>query len=93
VVTDSWEKRSACRDEDPELFFPVSYSGDIAELQIEEARAVCRGCPVAAECLRDALEAERGKGRRSRNGIRAGWTPGERYRGHVSKHRRHSLAA
>jgi WhiB family redox-sensing transcriptional regulator len=51
-----WRHRAACRDEDPELFFPVGTSGP-ALLQITEAKAVCRRCPVSAECLSYALRA------------------------------------
>jgi WhiB family redox-sensing transcriptional regulator len=50
-----WRHRSACRDEDPELFFPIGNTGP-ALLQIEEAKAVCRRCEVVDECLRWALE-------------------------------------
>jgi len=49
-----WRDRAACRDEDPELFFAVGTSGP-ALLQITEAKAVCRRCPVSAECLSYAL--------------------------------------
>lgn len=49
-----WRKRAACRDEDPELFFPVGDVGP-ALLQIAEAKAVCRRCPVVDECLSWAL--------------------------------------
>jgi WhiB family redox-sensing transcriptional regulator len=35
---------------DPELFFPVSNSGPTLR-QIDEAKAVCGGCPVAEQCL------------------------------------------
>jgi WhiB family redox-sensing transcriptional regulator len=49
-----WRHRAACRDEDPELFFPVGTSGP-ALLQIAEAKAVCRRCPVSVECLNWAL--------------------------------------
>jgi WhiB family redox-sensing transcriptional regulator len=51
-----WLRDAACRDEDPELFFPVGTSGP-ALLQIQEAKAVCRRCPVNAECLNWALAA------------------------------------
>ena len=47
--------RAICRDEDPELFFPVGTSGP-ALLQIAEAKTVCRRCPVVDECLTWALE-------------------------------------
>lgn len=50
-----WRHRAACREEDPELFFPIGNTGP-ALLQIEEAKAVCRRCPVREECLQWALE-------------------------------------
>jgi WhiB family redox-sensing transcriptional regulator len=46
---------AACRDEDPELFFPVGKTGP-ALLQIEDAKEVCRRCEVVEDCLRWALE-------------------------------------
>ncbi|MGH3775594.1 MAG: WhiB family transcriptional regulator [Pseudonocardiaceae bacterium] len=49
-----WRHHAACRDEDPELFFPVGTSGP-ALLQIAEAKTVCRRCPVNVECLNWAL--------------------------------------
>jgi WhiB family redox-sensing transcriptional regulator len=50
-----WRHRAACLDEDPELFFPIGNTGP-ALLQIEEAKAVCRRCPVMETCLQWALE-------------------------------------
>ncbi|MET9694314.1 WhiB family transcriptional regulator [Streptomyces sp. NPDC006514] len=47
--------RAACADEDPELFFPIGDTGP-ALLQQEEAKAVCRRCPLMEECLQGALE-------------------------------------
>jgi WhiB family redox-sensing transcriptional regulator len=47
--------RGACRDEDPELFFPVGSSGP-ALLQRAQAKAVCAGCPVRIDCLNYAIE-------------------------------------
>ena len=41
-----WRHRAACRDEDPELFFPIGNTGP-ALLQIEEAKQVCRRCDGA----------------------------------------------
>jgi WhiB family redox-sensing transcriptional regulator len=46
--------RAACRDTDPELFFPVGSIGP-ALLQLAEAKAVCARCEVTAECLDWAL--------------------------------------
>ncbi|MEU3901605.1 WhiB family transcriptional regulator [Streptomyces sp. NPDC045251] len=51
-----WRHRAACREEDPELFFPIGTTGP-ALLQIEEAKAVCRNrCPVMEPCLTWALD-------------------------------------
>ncbi len=47
--------RAACRDTDPELFFPVGESGPALQ-QTRTAQAVCAGCPVATNCLQWALE-------------------------------------
>ncbi|MFK0112508.1 WhiB family transcriptional regulator [Streptomyces sp. NPDC091217] len=44
-----WRAFSACRFEDPDLFFPSGTTGPAA-LQIEEAKAVCRRCPVMETC-------------------------------------------
>ncbi|MFC9734299.1 WhiB family transcriptional regulator [Streptomyces roseolus] len=57
-----WRHRAACRDEDPDLFFPEGSTGP-ALLQIEEAKSVCRRrCPVSAECLQWALETDQKAG-------------------------------
>jgi WhiB family redox-sensing transcriptional regulator len=50
-----WRHRAACRDEDPELFFPIGTTGP-ALGQIEEAKAVCRRCDVVSDCLTWAIE-------------------------------------
>ncbi|MCX4445267.1 WhiB family transcriptional regulator [Streptomyces sp. NPDC087866] len=52
---ENWRMHAACRDEDPDLFFPIGSTGP-ALVQVEEAKAVCRRCPVQEECLRWALE-------------------------------------
>lgn len=52
---DTWRDRAACRSEDPELFFPIGENGP-ALLQIEEAKTVCRRCPVIDSCLTWALD-------------------------------------
>lgn len=49
-----WRRRAACRDTEPELFFPIGNSGP-ALMQTEEAKKVCRSCPVTTACLEWAL--------------------------------------
>lgn len=56
-----WRHRAACRDVDPELFFPIGNTGP-ALLQIEEAKQVCRRCTVADACLRWALDSGQDSG-------------------------------
>jgi WhiB family redox-sensing transcriptional regulator len=47
---ESWMEDAACRNLDPDLFFIESSSAE--QLRKEaEAKAACRTCPVAAECL------------------------------------------
>jgi WhiB family redox-sensing transcriptional regulator len=55
LIHDDWRQLAACRDEDPELFFPVSEVGPGAR-QAEDAKAVCAACPVRARCLDHALD-------------------------------------
>ena len=50
-----WRHEAICRDEDPELFFPVGNSGP-AIAQIADAKVVCRRCTVMSDCLTWALE-------------------------------------
>jgi WhiB family redox-sensing transcriptional regulator len=50
----TWRANSACRDLDPNLFFPVGVTGEAVD-QIRAAKAVCRACPVQAQCLEFAL--------------------------------------
>ena len=50
-----WRHKAVCRDEDPELFFPVGNTGP-AIAQIAEAKEVCARCEVIDTCLKWALE-------------------------------------
>ncbi len=52
--TDDWRQRSACRDTDPDLFFPVGATGPAVE-QIAAAKSVCRQCEAQSQCLEFAL--------------------------------------
>lgn len=51
---EDWRDRAACRDTEPDLFFPVGTTGTAVE-QIEAAKAVCRQCESQAPCLEFAL--------------------------------------
>lgn len=56
AVTTDWRHRAACRNEDPELFFPVGNTGP-ALLWIEDAKRICnQRCPVRDACLLWALD-------------------------------------
>jgi WhiB family redox-sensing transcriptional regulator len=76
--------RGACRQADPELFFPVT-AKEPAERQIEAAKAVCAPCAVRASCLSYALEAKA-------EGIWGGTTQQERHGGRRSPGRRARFA-
>ena len=56
-----WRHRALCRDEDPELFFPIGTTGP-ALVQIEQAKAVCRRCPAVQSCLEWALSSGQDSG-------------------------------
>jgi WhiB family redox-sensing transcriptional regulator len=56
-----WRHRAACRDEDPELFFPIGTTGP-ALMQVDEAKAVCRRCEAVDECLSWALDSDQDAG-------------------------------
>lgn len=50
-----WRHQAACRGLDGELFFPRGDTGPWV-IQIEQAKAVCRRCPVMDSCLQWALD-------------------------------------
>ncbi|HLL37389.1 MAG TPA: WhiB family transcriptional regulator [Streptomyces sp.] len=53
----NWREQAACRHEDPDLFFPIGTSGP-ALMQTEQAKAICRRCPVREPCLQWALDTD-----------------------------------
>jgi WhiB family redox-sensing transcriptional regulator len=61
VTTGDWREVSACRDTDPELFFPVGTTGSAVD-QIASAKAVCNQCMARVECLEFALETNQDSG-------------------------------
>ena len=67
----NWREDAACRDADPELFFPVGTAGP-ALRQIREARRICCSCPAQVPCLAWALDHE------VTDGVWGGTTAGQR---------------
>jgi WhiB family redox-sensing transcriptional regulator len=50
-----WRDNAACRDADPDLFFPIGTTGP-ALRQVQEAIRICQTCPIQVRCLAWALE-------------------------------------
>ena len=66
-----WTDDAACRGADPEIFYPVGFTGP-ALRQEETAKQICAGCVVRSDCLAWALRAG------EPDGIWGGTTPEER---------------
>jgi WhiB family redox-sensing transcriptional regulator len=79
-----WRDDAACRDEDPELFFPIGTTG-IAQEQVNAAKRVCARCPVQEQCLEFALASNQDAG------IWGGLTEDERRTLKRSRQRRRRL--
>ena len=50
-----WAAEAACRDMGPAVFYVERNSDADSSGAVAEAKAVCAGCPVRAECLAYAL--------------------------------------
>jgi WhiB family redox-sensing transcriptional regulator len=61
VPEDQWRSMAACRSADPDLFFPISSSGQ-SMAQEATAKAICAGCRVRRECLAFALRTHQAHG-------------------------------
>lgn len=61
IASDEWRRYAACRDTDPDLFFPVGTTGPAIE-QIENAKAVCKQCDAQSDCLEFALATNQDSG-------------------------------
>jgi WhiB family redox-sensing transcriptional regulator len=70
-----WEERSACDRTTAELFFAVGHDWSSAanKARVVQAKAICGGCPVRAECLASAVA------RKDEWAIAGGLTPDERH--------------
>jgi len=67
-LTATWRKRAACRGIDPDVFYPA------LDEDADEAKTICRVCPVREACLEYALA------HREREGVWGGATERERRR-------------
>jgi WhiB family transcriptional regulator, redox-sensing transcriptional regulator len=70
----AWLDQAACRDHDPEQFFPES--GE--QTKAAEAKAICAGCQVRNQCLELAVNAAGGVDQD--HGVFGGTLPAERSR-------------
>ena len=61
IESDEWRRTAACRDTDPDLFFPVGTTGPAIE-QIANAKAVCRQCESQTACLEYAIATNQDSG-------------------------------
>jgi len=62
---DEWAKQANCADQDPDALF-------VRGKAQHDAKAICRTCPVLAECLAEALD------NRTEFGVWGGMTERER---------------
>lgn len=71
---------ASCYNHDPELWSTPGYNSSRAVPTPEnvEAIKICKGCPVRAECLDEALSTEAGWSVSSRHDIWGGLTPKQR---------------
>lgn len=83
--TGDWREKSACRDTDPDLFFPVGTTGPALD-QIAAAKAVCNTCEAQAPCLEFALATNQesgvwgGTSEEERRKLRKAWLARQRAR-------------
>jgi WhiB family redox-sensing transcriptional regulator len=70
VAAREWRSHAACREVDPDIFFPTAEHGRMRAREVAAAKAVCARCPVRAECLAVAV--------RIPDGIAGGLTAEER---------------
>lgn len=61
LTVNDWRELAACRDSDPETFFPVGTTGP-ALGQIDKAVGICSSCSVVEACLQYALESNQEAG-------------------------------
>ena len=72
-ITTEWRELAACRDSEPNLFFPIGSTGPAVD-QIEAAKVICAACAVQEDCLQYALESNQ------ESGVWGGYAEDERRR-------------
>ena len=77
-----WRNSAACRDTDPDLFFPVGQTGPAID-HIASAKAVCFTCDVRVECLEYSLMTNQDARVPSRVGVDADHALAVQILGHV----------
>src|SRR6516164_2450924 len=83
--TDDWRRSAACRNTEPDLFFPVGTTGPAID-QIEAAKRVCRSCEAITPCLEFALATNQesgvwgGTSEEERRKLRKAWLAARRSR-------------
>ena len=79
-----WRNLAACRDTDPDLFFPVGTTGPAID-QIAAAKAVCGECEAQTACLEFALLSNQesgvwgGTSEEERRKVRKAWLARHRF--------------
>ena len=77
-IDQEWKRHAACRGHDPEMWFPAREHDRRIRATTRQAtraaQAICRGCPVQADCLHHALITD------TRYGIWGGATESDRAR-------------
>ena len=85
-----WRNGAACRNSDPDLFFPVGSEGSPVD-EILAAKTVCRSCPVEGQCLQYAFETNQPTGiwggttEEERRRLRRAWLADKRRRAEVRR--------
>lgn len=78
-----WRSHAACRDTDPDLFFPVGTTGP-ALVQIAQAKSVCSECEARVDCLEFAITTNQdtgiwgGTSEEERRKLRRAWVARQR---------------
>jgi WhiB family redox-sensing transcriptional regulator len=92
----TWRSEAACKAESRDIFFPEGTGN--WQSAYKEAEAICAGCPVKDECLRECMESERGQAQMGLGtngnvyGYYGGTTPSQRRKLHEKWRAEHKAA-